>query len=170
VIALLSALVSLLVAAPSQADPKDTIKNHKYEIRAVPYNDGGHGDPFVPLVPLKQEERHDLRRVRIISLRLSSVIVGRSKVAVFNELHGPVYSYILVNGVLLGPDHKPVPGIAGVIEPTRLPGEYHVTLRQGAEKVDYSIRNLELINRKLAKGAHEAHAGSGATTGTGGGS
>jgi hypothetical protein len=164
------AAVAILAVGPALAEPKDTIKNHKYEVKSVPYNDAAHVDPFEPQVPLKTAETPGDWKVRIASLRLSSVIVGRSKVAVFNELHGPVYSYILVNGVLLGPDRKPVPGIAGVIEPGILPGEYRVTLRQGAEKVDYSIRNLELLNRKQARLARQAKGGSGSTNATGGGS
>ena len=162
----------LLAASVARADGsnKDAIKAHKYEVRAVPYADNAHADPFLPLVPLKTVESTAEWKVRIASLRLSSVIVGRSKVAIFNELHGPVYSYILVNGVLLGPDRKPVPGIAGVIEPGTAPGEYRVTLRQGAEKVEYTIRNLELLNRKAARTARPTPGASGNTGSTGGGS
>jgi len=162
--------VLVLVAPRAGAEPKDTIKDHKYVIRSVPYNDNGHADPFVALVPLKTADNPGEWKVRIDSLRLSSVIVGRNKVAIFNELHGPVYSYILVNGVLLGPDRKPVPGIAGVIEPAALPGEYRVTLRQGADKVDYTIRNLELLNRKMPRGGAKTQGGTGGTNATGGGS
>ena len=167
-----AAIALLLAAGPALADGanKDAIKAHKYEVRAVPYSDNAHGDPFSPLVPLKTAETPGEWKVRIASLRLSSVIVGRSKVAIFNELHGPVYSYILVNGVLLGPDRKPVPGIAGVIEPAEVPGEYRVTLRQGAEKVEYTIRNLELLNRKVARTARPTPGASGNTGSTGGGS
>lgn len=166
-----AALAALLLSAgPAGAEPKDVIKDHKFVIRSVPYNDNGHADPFSPLVPLKTADNPAEWKVRIDSLRLSSVIVGRSKVAIFNELHGPVYSYILVNGVLLGPDRKPVPGIAGIIEPAALPGEYRVTLRQGADKVDYTIRNLELLNRKTARTPAKATGGSGTTNATGGGS
>ncbi len=167
--AVAAALVLALAAGRVRADAKDSIKGHKWEVRAVPYSDNAHPDPFRPMVPLKTAEAPADWKVRIASLRLSSVIVGRSKVAVFNELHGPTYSYILVNGALLGPDRKSVPGIAGVIEPGDLPGEFRVTLRQGADKVEYTIRNLELMNRKALRTARPAQGGSGAGDATGGG-
>lgn len=168
--ALSIALVVAAAVARADSAPKDAIKGHKYEVRAVPYSDNAHADPFQPLVPLKTVESAADWKVRIASLRLSSVIVGRGKVAIFNELHGPVYSYILVNGVLLGPDRKPVPGVAGTIEPTGQTGEYRVTLRQGAEKVEYTMRNFELMNRKTTRTARRAQGGSGNTGTTGGGS
>ena len=164
--------VLLVIAGPGvRAESKDTIKAHKYEVQAVPYNDSGHVDPFIPMVPLKTADQPGEWKARIASLRLSSVIVGRNKVAIFNELHGPVYSYILVNGALLGPDKKPIPGIAGTIEPGGRPGEYRVRLRQGAEKVEYSMRNLELLNRKSVSPAkYGAGTGAGRNDTGGGGS
>jgi len=133
-------------AAARAGEAKDAIKAHKWEIQPVPYHDEGRRDPFIPLVPLKSQQRPAEWRVRIVSLRLSTVIAGKRKVAVFKELHGPDYSYILVNGALIGPDHKPIPGIAGSIEAVNNKAEYRVVLKQGAEKVEYSQPNWALTD------------------------
>ena len=148
-------VLALAAGAAAAGESKDAIKAHKWEIQPVPYRDEGRRDPFIPLVPLKAQPHSAEWRVRIVSLGLSSVVVGKRKVAVFKELHGPDYSYILVNGVLIGPDHKPIPGVAGTIEAINNRAEYRVVLKQGAEKVEYSMPNWELAETKIRKAGRE---------------
>lgn len=143
------ALGLAVAAAPGRAgEPKDVIKGRKWEVQPAAYRDEGRRDPFQPLVPLKNVLREGEGKLRIVSLALSSVIVGKRKVAVFKELHGPDFSYILVNGALIGPDHKPIPGVAGVIEALNNKAEYVVTLKQGGDKVTFTQPNWELTGRK----------------------
>jgi hypothetical protein len=170
-VGLLAVLQSVVALA---AEPRDAIKTHKYEIRPTPYRDEGRRDPFSPMVPLRAVRQRDEWKVRIASLELSSVIMGKKKVAIFNEVHGPRFSYILVNGVLIGPDHRPIPGIAGTIEPVGNRGEYRVVLKQGAERVEYAMANWNLSGRKNARSDRKSRAaGSARETGgnpSGGGS
>lgn len=171
VVALLALLQSGVVLA---AEPREAIKGHKYEVRPTPYRDDGRRDPFAPMVPLRAVRQRDEWKVRIASLELSSVIMGKKKVAIFNEVHGPRYSYILVNGVLIGPDHRPIPGIAGSIEPVGNRGEYRVVLKQGAERIEYAMANWNLSGQKNARSERKGRtAGSVRETGrnpSGGGS
>lgn len=146
--AALAAAAGLLAAARAGAEPKDDIKGRKWEIKPTVYRDEGRRDPFAPLIPLKNVMREGENKLRIVSLSLSSVIVGKRRVAVFKELQGPNYSYILVNGVLIGPDHKPIPGVAGSIEALNNKAEYLVVLKQGADKVEFTQPNWELAGRK----------------------
>jgi len=144
--------ILLSVALPAFAagpDSKDTIKGHKYEIQPTPYRDEGRVDPFSSLVPLRNVRRRDDWKVRIASLSLSSVIWGKKKVAILNEVHGPRYAYILMNGVLVGPDHRPIPGVAGTIEQLGGRAGYRVILKQGAERIEYAMTNwsTEGLNR-----------------------
>ena len=159
-------LVAGLLAAAGLAgaadEPKDIIKNRKWEIQPVPYRTDGRHDPFQTQIPLKNVLREGEGRVRIVSLALSTIIVGKRKVAVFKELHGPEFSYILVNGALIGPDHKPIPGVAGTIEAINARAEYRVTLKQGGDKVEFTQPNWELAGRK-AERAVPAPAGAAAS-------
>ena len=98
-------------------------------------------DPFLPGVPLRAGFEAGGWRVRIGTLKLSSVIMGKQKVAVFKEMSGPNYSYILLNGILVGPDHKPIPGVEGTIEVMGGKGDYRVILRQGVESVIHTLAN-----------------------------
>jgi len=134
------------------AEPKDTIKQAKLVVNQIAYRGDNRKDPFEPLVPLKSAQQGKNWKVRVASLRLSSVITGKQKVAIFKELHGPTFSYILVNGVLLGPDHNPIPGVAGTIEESRdRPGEYRVVLTQGADKIEFTLINKELSEKRSAR-------------------
>ncbi len=147
-------LAGLLVSAgPSGAadEPKDLIKSRKWEVQPVPYRTEGRPDPFLSQVPLKNVLREGQGRIRIVSLGLSTIIVGKRKVAIFKELHGPEFSYILVNGALIGPDHKPIPGVAGTIEALNGKAEYRVTLKQGGDKVEFTQPNWELAGRKVER-------------------
>jgi len=154
-VALFGLLQSGVVLA---AEARDAIKTHKYEIRPTPYRDEGRRDPFAPMVPLRAVRQRDDWKVRIASLELSSVIMGKKKVAIFNEVHGPRYSYILVNGVLIGPNHRPVPGIAGSIEPVGNRGEYRVVLKQGAERIEYAMANWNASSQKNARSGGKGRA------------
>lgn len=138
--------VSRLAAAP-----KDEIKQFRYETRRIVYHREKRKDPFNALTPLKNILRDKNWRVRIGSLKLSSVIVGRRKVAIFKEMHGPDFSYILVSGVLIGPDHEPISGIVGTIEPLSKQGDYRVVLKQGTDQVVQTISNRDLTDFKTAR-------------------
>ena len=131
-------------------EPRDFIKAYKFTPLLVEYSSGGRGDPFDPLVPLRTVRSRGKLKVRIESLRVSSVIVGKQKVAILKELHGPT-SYILVNSVLLGSDRKPIPGIMGMIEEINKYGEYRVILKQGADKVVFTVVNKDLAEMKAAR-------------------
>jgi hypothetical protein len=150
---LLGVLLPALVGA---AEPKDAIKGHKYEIQPTPYRDEGRGDPFAPMVPLRAVRQRDDWKVRVVSLTLSSVIMGKRQVAIFNEVHGPRYSYILTNGVLIGPDHRPIPGVAGTIEPVGLRGGYRVVLKQGAERIEYAMTNWDPAGLSSARSGRKS--------------
>jgi hypothetical protein len=138
---LIAMVVSLsCVAVLACAAEKDEIRKYKFEINRVPFKSTASINPFRPQVPLKATERtsgDNQCKVRISTLKLSSVIVGRRKVAIFKEVHGPGYAYILVDGVLRGPDHNAIPGIEGKIEPLGDRGEFHVTLKQGIETIEF---------------------------------
>lgn len=133
-------------------EPRDFIKKYRFAPTLVEYSDGGRSDPFEPLVPLRMVKERDKLKVRIESLRVSSVLAGKHKVAIFTELHGPT-SYILVNSVLLGSDRKPIPGIMGMIEELNRYGEYRVTLKQGADKVVFTVANKDLSEMKAMRGS-----------------
>ena len=148
----LALLCVLGVISAHGAEPRETIKSQKYEVQAVPYRDESREDPFVPRVPLKAVQSRDKWKVRIGGLRLSSVMSGKKRVALFTELYGPSFSYILVNSVLIGPDHRPIPGIAGSIEPLGTSGNYRVTLQQGTERVEHTFVKLdEEVRRRAAE-------------------
>lgn len=136
--------------APDNSKARETIKSQKYEVQPVPYRDEGREDPFVSKVPLKAAQSRDRWKVRIGGLRLSSVMSGHKRVALFTETYGPSYSYILVGSVLIGPDHRAIPGIAGTIEPLGTTGNFKVTLRQGTEKVEQTFIKLDEDMRKRA--------------------
>lgn len=142
-------LVFAAVAALCSAEPKDVIKAHKFEVKPIRYGASLMPDPFVPLLPLKTGTESEGWKVRIASLKLTSVIMGKRKVAVFQESSGPGFAYILVSGALLGPDRKPIPGVEGSIE--ALPGkmEYRVVLKQGVESVEFTLTD------EKAKGARK---------------
>ena len=160
---LLGVCMPMVAAA---AESKDAIKGHKYEVLPTPYRDEGRQDPFAPLVPLRAVLRREDSKVRVASLILSSVIWGKRKVAIFNEVHGPRFSYILMNGVLIGPDHHPIPGVAGTIEPVGGRGSYRVVLKQGAERIEYSMSNWDLSTYRSARPDRKAPA-SGSSGGKG---
>ncbi len=136
--------------APDASKSRDTLKSQKYEVKAVPYRDEGRDDPFVAKVPLKAVQSRDRWKVRIGGLKLSSVMSGKKKVALFTESYGPSFSYILVNSVLIGPDHRPIPGIAGSIEPIGASGNYRVILQQGSERVEHTFIRLDEDVRRRA--------------------
>lgn len=136
--------------APDASKARDTIKSQKYEVQPVPYRDEGRDDPFMPKVPLETVQSRDQWKVRIGGLRLSTVVSGRNRVALFTEISGLTFAYMLVNNVLLGPDHRPIPGIAGTIEPLGSTGNFRVTLRQGTEKVEHTFIKLDEPMRKRA--------------------
>lgn len=142
--------VAGLMARSSWAAPRDVIKTFVFEPQRVEYKDGGRVDPFEPLVPFRQIKKRKKLVVRIESLKLSSVMTGRRKIAILKELHGPT-SYILVNNILMGSDRKPIPGIAGSIAAINKYGEYRVTLRQGADKVVFTMINRDLADMKAAR-------------------
>ena len=129
--------------APDASKSRDAIKAQKYEVQPVPYRSESRDDPFDPKVPLKTVQSRDRWKVRIGGLRLSSVVTGRKRVALFTETFGPSFAYILVNNVLIGPDHRAIPGIAGIIEPLGNTGNFKVTLRQGTEKVEHTFIKLD---------------------------
>ena len=143
----LMALPGLAAGAAAPTGPSgdttnaDRIKKYKFEISPIDYRGKKEKDPFIPGVPLRAGFEAGSWKVRIGTLKLSSVIMGKQKVAVFKEMSGPSYSYILLNGILVGPDHKPIPGIAGTIEPLGEKGDYKVTLRQGVESVVHTLTN-----------------------------
>jgi hypothetical protein len=134
-------------------EPREAIKKFKYEIQAIPYRASDQPDPFVPQVPLRMRQDPDQSKVRVTSLMLTSVMVGKRKVAVFREEAGPSFAYILVDGKLMGPDNKPVQGVRGTIEPMGRPGEYHVVLKQGWETIEFTHKNQNILNRKSGRGA-----------------
>ncbi len=139
-----------LRAGTASAGPQDTIKNFVFESQRVEYKDGGRVDPFEPLMPFRQVKKSKKLVVRIESLKLSSVMTGRRKIAILKELHGPT-SYILVNNILLGSDRKPIPGIAGSITAINKYGEYRVTLQQGVDKIVFTMINKNLADMKAAR-------------------
>lgn len=160
-----------LGSAACAADPKDVIKAYKFEIRPLELRHILTSDPFRSRLPLESQAVPDSVKVRIISLYLTSVIVGRQKVAIFRELHGPSYSYILVNGVLLGPDRKPLPGIAGTIDPIDARGDYTVVLKQGGEVVRFSqVRSNPSGQRALPSELSKDGSNTGSNAPQGGGS
>jgi len=154
----------LLPAVASAAESRDAIKGHRYEIQPTPYSDEGRQDPFSPLVPLRAVKRREDWKVRIASLSLSSVIWGKRKVAIFNEVHGPRFAYILMNGILIGPDHRPIPGVAGTIEPAGVRGGYRVVLKQGAERIEFAMTNWDLSALKGARSGRKRPASGSAGT------
>ena len=119
----------------------DRIRKYKFEISPIDYRGKMDKDPFIPGIPLRAGFEGGGWKVRIGTLKLSSVIMGKQKVAVFKEMSGPSYSYILLNGILVGPDHKPIPGIEGTIEPMSGKGDYRVILRQGVDSVIHTLTN-----------------------------
>jgi len=139
-----------------KGDPKDIIKSHKFEIIRTDYHSDDRRDPFESQMPFKRIQKETSVKVRIGSLKLSSVITGKQKVAIFKELHGPSFSYILVNGVLLGPERQPIPGVAGTIEPLNRQGEYRVTLKQGADRIEFSLVNSDLIENTAVRKRQES--------------
>ncbi|MEK7765513.1 MAG: hypothetical protein AAB368_04685, partial [bacterium] len=149
------ALLSLAAAVPARAGDaeRDRIKKYVFEIRPIEFRVPAGLNPFIPLLPYKAAAPGASSgwKVRISSLQLSSVLVGRKKVAIFKESWGPRYPYILVDGVLEGPDHKPVPGIEGIIEAGARRGEYHVTLRQGAESIEFNQVDRDEEQRATAR-------------------
>lgn len=148
--------VIVAAAALCSAEPKDVIKSYKFEVKQIPYKASPAFDPFVSLLPLKAGTAPEEWKVRIASLRLTSVILGKRKVAVFQESSGPSFSYILVSGALIGPDNKPIPGVEGSIE--AIPGkrEYRVILKQGVESVEFT-----LADERAKAAMKKASAGSG---------
>jgi hypothetical protein len=147
---LLMAPALVQAAAPKAAAPTgptgdtanaDRIRKYKFEITPIEYRGRLEKDPFIPGVPLRAGFEGGGWKVRIGTLKLSSVIMGKQKVAVFKEMSGPRYSYILLNGILVGPDHKPIPGIEGTIEKLGSKGDYRVILRQGADSVIHTLAN-----------------------------
>jgi hypothetical protein len=146
------AAAAWLVLAPAAAgmadEPKDTIKKASLEIKRVPYRSEGRPDPFRMQAPLRTILQRDPWKVRVGSLSLSSVVVGRRRVAVFRDTFGMDYAYLLVDGVLLGPDHKPIPGVAGSIEPGEQRGEYRVTLKQGGERVVHDFKEGDAVRKR----------------------
>lgn len=125
------------------AAPVDTIKNYKFKTVKTEYHIDKRDDPFISMDPLQTVPQDQKIKVRIVSLKLSSVISGRRKVAVFKELHGPL-TYYLVNDGLLGSDHSPIPDISGQIKELGKRGEFLVILKQGGEKREYTLKNLAL--------------------------
>ena len=153
-------LVLVMMAAVGSAEPKDVIKAYKFEVRPIEYKASFRPDPFVSKLPLKTSSAPEEWKVRIASLKLTSVIVGNRKVAIFRESSGPSFAYILVNGALLGPDHKPVPGVEGNIESLPAKGEYRVILKQGVESVEFTLAG------EKAKAARKAAARQSAADGS----
>lgn len=147
IIFLLMTAACRAAAAPAPTGPSgdtanaDRIRKYKFEISLIEYRGKLEKDPFIPGIPLRAGFEGENWKVRIGTLKLSSVIMGKQKVAVFREMSGPKYSYILLNGTLVGPDHKAIPGIEGVIETLGGKGDYRVTLRQGAESVIHTLVN-----------------------------
>ncbi len=153
VIAALMLAPATLSAAPAApaTDPAvnvKRIKDYKFAVRAVEYKGKTEVDPFGPGIPMKTVVDRKDWKVRISTLKMSSVIVGKQKVAIFTEMIGPAYSYILRNGILVGPDHKPIPGIKGTLEETKRRGEFRVILQQGGETVVHTMRIGDTIRRK----------------------
>jgi len=155
--------VPVLAAAPDTGAPSTDssvkIKKYRFEIRPIDYKGKLGADPFMPGVPLRAEAAGKTWKVRISTLKLSSVIMGKQKVAVFKESIGPIYSYILVNGILVGPDHKPIPGIEGSIEPMAKKGEYRVILRQGVDSVVHTLLDEDAKYRKASEPSGAASSG-----------
>jgi hypothetical protein len=143
-------------AAAATGDAKEALKGRKFETLRIEYRQDERRDPFEAQVPFKRLQKETNAKVRIGSLKLSSVITGKQKVAIFRELHGPAYSYILVNGILLGPQRKPIPGVAGTIEPLNRQGEYRVTLKQGADRIDFSLLNRGLADNSAIRERQES--------------
>ncbi len=136
---------SVLVAAPEH-----TIRQYKFEVQQIKYRDDGRKDPFKLLARaggVLLSSRGKNWNVHIGSLKLSSVITGKRKVAIFKESYGPT-SYILVNGSLIGTDHKPIPGIAGRIESLNEHGAYRVILKQGVKEIEFEMLNGEASSKK----------------------
>ena len=135
----------------------DRIRKYKFDITPIEYRGKMNRDPFMPGVPLRAGFEGGGWKVRIGTLKLSSVIMGKQKVAVFKEMSGPGYSYILLNGILVGPDHKPIPGVEGVIEPMGSKGDYRVILRQGVESVIHTLvnENAKFRRSRRAGGASQ---------------
>jgi len=160
-VVMLSGVASAAAPAAPSGPSGDTanaerIKKYKFDISPISYRGKSEKDPFIPLVPLRAGFEGGGWKVRIGTLKLSSVIMGKQKVAVFKEMSGPSYSYILLNGILVGPDHKPIPGVAGIIEPMAGKGDYRVTLRQGAESVIHTLTNENAkfrLSRRAGGGA-----------------
>lgn len=142
---------------------KDVIKKYKFEINPVPFRSSAEINPFKTQVPLKVIESRGSDgqwKVRISTLKLTSVLVGQRKVAIFKEAHGPGYAYILVDGVLRGPDHNAIPGIEGKIEPIGDRGEFHVTLKQGIETIEFD-HVIQRLREEEAARSNEREARSG---------
>jgi hypothetical protein len=154
-----AAAAALMMHSAGLAEEKDVIKNYRFEVRPVAFRSTPAINPFKPKVPLKTVETADQKwKVRISTLKLTSVMVGRRRVAIFKEAHGPAYAYILVDGVLQGPDHRPIPGIEGKIEPLGDRGEFHVVLKQGVETIefDHVIQRLREQSAKTQSGGETA--------------
>jgi len=155
----LGVFACVLAAAPAAgAEPKDVIKKFKTQAERIEYKDGERADPFEPLFPFRTKKSRDQMKVRIQSLKLSSVMSGRRKVAILKEVHGPA-SYILVDNVLLGADRKPIPGIAGIIEPLNEHGEFRVTLKQGGDEIVFTLENKDLDDMRAARARARGAAG-----------
>jgi len=134
-------------------EARAAIKAFVCEIKPTSYRTSDQPDPFIVQVPLKLHQDADQSKVRVTSLVLTSVMVGKRKVAVFRESAGPSFAYILVDGKLMGPDNKPVQGVRGTIEPMGRPGEYHVVLKQGWETIEFMQKNESILNRKSGREA-----------------
>ncbi len=155
-----AAVLLCLAASAGVCADKDTIKKYKFEVNPVPFRTGADINPFRSQVPLKVVEGGSIKegqwKVRISTLKLTSVMVGRRKVAIFKEAHGPGYAYILVDGVLRGPDHNAIPGIEGKIEPIGDRGEFHVTLKQGIETIEFDHVIERLREEEAARASRQA--------------
>lgn len=158
---LLGAVLAAGAALAGDAE-KERIKRFRFEIQPIEFHAPRGANPFMPLLPMRAAVKQNAAewKLRIVSLKLSSVIAGRRKVAVFKESMGPGYPYLLVDGVLLGPDRKPVPGVAGSIEPAGRPGAWAVTLRQGADSIEFTqVDALEDEKAAARSGAGKTAAG-----------
>lgn len=71
-----SLLVLAATAALCRAEPKDVIKAYNLEVTPIEYKGSFRPDPFIPKVPLKAGASPEDWRVRIASLKLTSVILG----------------------------------------------------------------------------------------------
>ncbi len=165
--------VAVVISAVSgsraaESENSKVIKDFSYEIQAVAYKGTEAVNPFLPMVPLRVAALVEDQgwKVSISGLRLTSVMVGRRKVAVFKEAHGPNYAYILVDGVLRGPDNNAIPGIEGKITPVGDRGEFHVTLKQGIHTLEFDHVIQTLRERSARRAAAEASKSSGETSGT----